>query len=89
MLTGYHSEMAEKRPTDATIDAQLSHTGRHYFLKTPLTLAGRGVKLLRTLRAEELVPQAQHKAGWHEYKVTESAFERITTEHHVAMEILL
>lgn len=88
-MIGYYSEMGEKRPAAATIDATLSHTGKHWFLKTALTLKGRGVSLLRTLQAKDLVPQAQHKVGWHEYKVTDAAFEAIKTEHCVACEFLL
>jgi len=88
-MTGYYSEMGEKRPDAATIDATLSHTGKHWFLKTALTITGRGVTLLRTLTANDLVPQAQHQVGLHEYKVTDAAFDRIKSEHCVACELLL
>lgn len=49
MLTGFYPEMNEKRPADATIDARLCHSGRHYLLKTTLTLKGRGIRLLNNL----------------------------------------
>ena len=88
-LEGFHPEMGETRPADAVIAATLSHYGRHYFLKTPLTLSGRGVEFRGQLKAADLVPTARHKAGWNEYKVTARAFERICAEHKVAMEMLL
>lgn len=86
---GYTPEMGETRPADAAIDAQLAHYGKHYFLKTPLTLSGRGVEFLGQIKASDLVPAAQHKAGWNEYKVTIKAFERICEQHKVACEHLL
>ena len=88
-LACYHSEMGETRPADAVIDASLAHYGKHYFLKTPLTLKGRGVEFLGTLKAENLYASAQHKAGWNEYKVTIRAFEAICDQHKVAVECLL
>jgi hypothetical protein len=81
--------MNEARPDDAVIDARLSHYGKHWFLKTPLVLRGRGIEHLGTLTADRLVESAQHKVGWHEYKVTERAMERIQKEHKVACECLL
>lgn len=87
-LVGYHPEMGEARP-EAKIDAQLAHGGKHWYLKTPLTLTGRGVTLIEVLKAENLVPQAKHKAGWFRYKVTDAAFDRICKEHRVATEMLL
>ena len=88
-LVGYYPEMGEARPADAAIDAQLSHYGKHYFLKTPLVLTGRGVEHLGTLTSAQLTPAAQHKVGWHEYKVTVRAFEAICRTHKVASESLL
>ena len=86
-LLSYHPEMGEFRP-EAPIEASLSHYGRHYFLRTPLTLEGRGVTHLGTLAAERLVPGSR-LVGWNEYKVTLAAFERIQAEHDVVTELLL
>ena len=79
----YHPEMGEEKPA-AEIEASLSHYGRHWFLHTPLTLSGRGVKRLDT------EPQdGQRRAGWHRYKVTEKAFEILSQQHRVVSESLL
>lgn len=90
-LDVFHPEMGEKRAADAVIDASLSHYGKHYFIKTAphIMLKGRGIKHLNTLTAEQLTPQAQHKVGWHEYKVTIAAFEALCAAHKVSVEQLL
>ncbi len=85
----YTPEMGERRPADAVIDASLGHYGKHWYIKTPLVLKGRGVEYLGTLTADELVPQARHKVGWHSYKVTCKAMDRIAAEHKTACESLL
>ena len=87
-LQTYYPEMNEAKPV-AKIEASIGHYGKHYFLKTPLELKGRGVKLVEVLKASQLTPQAQSKAGWFIYKVTELAFEKIKKDHPVSMEILL
>ena len=87
-LKGYHPEMGEAKPA-AQIEAQLSHYGNHYFLKSAIELTGRGVTFLKTLVAGDLTPQAQGKVGWHEYKVTARAFKAICEKHAVAYEMLL
>ncbi len=89
MLTCYHPEMNEPRPADAQIDARLSHYGKHWFLRTPLVIKGRGIVGLGVETAESLVPSAQHKAGWCKYKVTEKAFKAICAQYNVASELLL
>ena len=89
MLTSYCPEMNETKPEATQIDAQLSHYGKHWFLRTPLTLKGRGVVHLGVETVESLVPQAQHKAEWNKYKVTEKAFDAICERYNVATESLL
>ena len=84
----YHPEMGEPRP-EGQIDAQLSHGGDHYFLRTPLELQGQGIKFLGVETAASLVPQAQHKVGWRKYKVTVRAFDRICQQYDVVSELLL
>lgn len=88
MMKTYHPEMHEAKPA-AQIEASLSHYGKHWFIKTPLALKGRGIVHQRTLTAEMLAPAAQDKAGWHQYKVTEAAFERLCETYDVAVETLL
>lgn len=87
-LRSYYPEMGEIRPF-ALIEARLGHYGQHWFLKTPLTLKGRGIKHIGVLTAERLTPQAQKKAGWNEYKVTEAAFEKLCQQYPVSSESLL
>lgn len=79
-LVGYYSEMGEKRPAAAVIDARLGHYGKHYYLTTRLVLKGRGIELLDS--------EDSHVHGFR-YKVTLAAFEKICREHLVASESLL
>lgn len=88
MQTNYYPEMGQTLPT-AQIEATLGHYGRHYYLKTPLKLAGRGITYRGTLTASDLIPQAHGKIGWHEYKATEAAYRRICAEYTVSRECLL
>ena len=86
-LVSYHPEMGEARP-DALIDASVGHGGTHY-LKSQITLTGRGVTFIKTFKASDLVPQAQYRVGQHEYRVTKAAFARVCRENLVASESLL
>jgi DNA (cytosine-5)-methyltransferase 1 len=87
-LFTYHPEMGDAKP-EAQIEASLSHYGRRYFLCTPLELKGRGIEKIGTLKSGDLTPTAQHKVGWHDYKVTEKAFEKICQQYSVSYEMLL
>jgi hypothetical protein len=87
-LIGYYPEMGQPRP-EAQIDASLGHYGKHWYLKTRLVLTGRGIQHLKTLTAADLVPEAHHRIGEHEYKVTVSAFEKLRSEYTIASEFLL
>lgn len=90
MLTGYYSEMGEKRPDDTEIDARLAHYGRHWFLTTRLELKGRGVTFLGKITAERLVDgENSPKCGCNEYKVTDAAFKRLCEEYKISSESLL
>lgn len=82
-LRSYYPEMGEEKPA-AVIEARLSHYGKHWFLWTPLDLAGRGIERLET---ESTVDH--RRVGWHRYKVTERAFGLICERHEVASESLL
>ena len=82
----FYPEMGQTKPA-AAIDAFYA-VGR-YMVKTPLTLSGRGVTFRGVLKASDLVPQAQHKAGWNSYTLTPAAYRRICAEHSVSRECLL
>lgn len=88
-MTGYYPEMNEARPADTQIDATMARFSDHYYLETPLTLKGRGIKHEGVLRADELVESARHKAGWNEYRVTEAAFRKLDAAYKISMEFLL
>jgi hypothetical protein len=82
-------EMNEKARGDSQIYASLGMYGEHYYLSTPLVLKGRGIVHIRTLKADELTPAAKHKAGWHEYRATVKATEKLAERYVVAGELLL
>ena len=87
-LQGYHPEMGEPKP-EAQIEARIGHYGKHWYLKSQIELKGRGVTLQNVLTSNQLTPQAQHKVGWFEYKVTDAAFDKICKQHRVSTEMLL
>lgn len=88
-LLGYYPEMNQAKPI-AQGEVSLSHYGKHYFIKTPLTLkTNRSVTLINVLTSAQLVPQAQHKVGWNEYKVTEKAMESLKNKYNFSYEFLL
>lgn len=84
---GYCPEMGDARPV-AHIHATLSHYGRHYFLRTPLVLKGRGIESMGVLTATRLVPGSKF-VGWNEYQVTIRAFDKLKTQYRIASEMLL
>ena len=86
MLQTYHPELGEVKPA-ATIEARLAHNGRHYFIYSKSALTGRGVTLLGIVQPGEMMNS--RRDGWHHYKVTMAAFDRISAAADVAMEVLL
>lgn len=85
---GYYPEMGEKAPA-AEIHAQLAHYGKHYFIKTPLTIKpGRGIESLGVLTEGRLVKGSKF-VGWNEYKVTLKAFDKLKSQYRIASEFLL
>ena len=86
-LKTYYPEMNEEKPA-SEIEAAIGYGG-YWLLKTPLELKGRGITHTGTLTAEQLVPQAQHKAGWHTYRVTRKAFDKLSSEYAISSECLL
>lgn len=65
-----------------------SYRGK-YTIKTPLTFKGRGITHTGVLTADRLTPQAQHKAGWNQYYVTERALAKLAETHTFSREALL
>lgn len=88
-LTSYYPEMGEQRP-EADIEASLGHYGKHWFLRTRLTLKGRGIVFRGTIQEGQVCgPRAAALVGMNEYKVTERAFELLCTKYRVSSESLL
>jgi len=83
----YYPEMGEQKPP-AQGEVRLSHRGG-WLLKTPLTFKGRGIKYERTFTSADLMPQAQHKVGWHEYYLTKRAFKMLDEKYTFSSECLL
>lgn len=83
----YYPEMGERK-VNAQMEARLSHYGNHYFLDTPVELKGRGITYLKTYAANDFIPP-NNKVGWHSYKVTKLAFDKLTQQYSSSMERLL
>ena len=88
MIIGYRSEMGEARPA-GDMEASLSHSGNHWYVQTSLGLKGRGIRHIQTLTSEILTLVGQRKVGWNEYKITESAMDRLQTQYAVTVEMML
>lgn len=86
-LVGYHPEMGETKP-EAQIEASIGHYGG-WFVKSAIELKGRGITFLGTIEAMPSIVQPQNHIGWHNYKVTDLAFEKICKAHRVSHEMLL
>jgi hypothetical protein len=82
-MNGYYPEMNEKAPADTQIEASLSHYGEHYYLRTPLVLKGRGITHTKTITAEDF--PAGRMAGWHCYRVTTKAMQKLEQQYVVAI----
>lgn len=83
----YYPEMGERK-VNAQMEARLSHYGKHYFIDSPVELKGRGITFLKTYAANDFI-RPNHKVGWHSYKVTTAAFEKLKQQYSVSMERLL
>jgi hypothetical protein len=88
MLKAYYPEMSEPKP-EADFEARMSHGGDHWYIDTPLTLKGRGIAHRGTLQSSHLVPEAQHKTGWNQYRVTEAAFRRLAEQYDISTPCML
>ena len=86
MLKTYYPEMGEKKPT-AFIEAQLSHGGTHWYLTTRFELKGQGIRYLKTYGDDNTY--SNRLVGFHEYKVTQRAFNKIKTLYDVVQQRLL
>lgn len=83
----YYPEMNETKPENVQGDVSLAHYGKHYFVKTPLELKGRGISLEYVYTAENCTNP--DKFGWNDYRVTLKAMEKLNAQYNFAMVILL
>lgn len=84
----YYPEMGEQKP-QCQIEAERSYYGRHYHLRTPLSLKGRGIVFDGILESKNLSKSAQYRLGWREYTVTKRAFDILKEKYSISMESLL
>ncbi|MBD5504578.1 MAG: hypothetical protein HDR09_12850 [Lachnospiraceae bacterium] len=81
----YCPEMGESRP-ECQMIARMSYSGNHYYIDTPLTLKGQGIKFLEVRESKNLTASGQFLTGWNRYKVTERAFKKLQDQYSISME---
>ena len=84
----YYPEMGEQKP-QCQIEAERSYYGRHYHLRTPLSLKGRGIVFDGVLDADRLSQSAKYQDDWREYTVTERAFDKLQEQYTISQEAFL
>lgn len=99
MIHHYHPEMGESIPETITTHASLAHYGKHYFVKSllgPDKIRGVGVVYMGKLTVEPdllKMEKAIHKdskfVGYHEYKLTLKAFEKLEKTVEIGYAMLL
>lgn len=83
----YYPDMGDRR-INAQLEARLSYNGSHYFVDSPHELKGRGITFIKTYTADHFI-RPSRLIGWHSYKVTQAAFEKLKQEYSISMERLL
>ena len=87
MFQHYTPELGQAKPESVQGEVSLSHYGRHYYVKTPLELKGRGITWSDTYTPANCNNPAKY--GWNTYRVTEKAMEKLNTQFDFAYESLL
>lgn len=90
-MHAYYPEMQQVAPVVVNSHASLSHYGEHYFLRStvgPDQIKGRGIKYLGQLTAERMVPGSKF-VGYHEYKVTVAAMDKLEKTLEIGLEMML
>ena len=87
-VKAYTPEMGERKPA-VRMEARLSHYGKHYYIDTTEELKGRGIEYRKTYAAADLTAAGQRLVGWHSYKVTTRAFEKLKALYPIGYEMLL
>lgn len=68
----YCPELGHKKP-NTLFTASLSHSGTHYFVRTPCRLSGRGVQF------------EEYDNGINCYRLTTKAYDQLETQVDIAM----
>lgn len=71
----YTSEMGQEKPEGCQIEAALCYYGKHYWIRTPLELKGRGI-----------TENEPARNGLRNYTVTIRAFEKLKSQYTISME---
>lgn len=85
---GVHSFTPEmgQRKVNCQLEVTIGHYGS-YYIKTPLELKGQGIKFIQTYTADGLVHgSASRLCGWHEYKVTDRAYDKLKQQYSISRE---
>lgn len=90
-IIAYCPEMGQAKPERVQGNVSLARGGRgtHYFIETPLSLKGQGVRFVEVLQSSNLTERGQYKAGWNVYWVTGRAMKSIEAKYDFAYESLL
>ena len=85
-VKSFYPEMGEKFPEAVAGNVTLGHYG-NWYIDTPLSLKGRGIKFIKTYQTNELTERGQYKTGWNSYRVTDLALANLP--YQFAREALL
>lgn len=85
----YHPELGEKRPDGCQMDAYMGYYGNCWYIHTPLALKGRGVRLEKGSMTDKSQVSSYSDAGYNEYRVTKTAFEKLKQEYPIAVKTYL
>ncbi len=86
-ISYYYPEMNDPKPSNVDGEISRAYYGKHFFVKTPLELKGRGIKLIDTNDENNCNNPAKY--GWNRYKVTNRAMEILEANYNFSQELLL
>jgi hypothetical protein len=83
----YTPEMGQRKP-NCQMKVTIGHYGS-YYIDTSIELKGRGIKLLKQYKNEDLTGPGQYMAGWFSYRVTDLAYDKLKAQYSISHESLL
>jgi hypothetical protein len=84
----HYPEMGERKVA-CELEARLAYGGNHYFVISPEELKGRGITFVNTYQESDFVKPNNPRVGYHRYRVTMKAFEKLEANYSISMEALL